>query len=145
MLSARNFNQGCATVEYTSSAILDMKLHSHPDPAGLDVAAFEQKVLADLDMPVEIGPRHRPTHFQHLFAGAGYAAGYYSYLWAEVLDADGFGAFEAAGNPFDPDVAGRLRAVLEAGDTRDPMELYEEFRGAKPATDALLRNRGLMA
>ena len=145
LLSARNFNQGFATVEYTASAVLDMALHAHPDPAGLDVAAFEREVLAGIGMPPEIGARHRPTHFQHLFAGAGYAAGYYSYLWAEVLDADGFGCFEAAGDPFDPAAAARLRRILEAGDTRDPMELYVEFRGEQPRTEALLRHRGLLA
>jgi len=145
LLSARNFNQGFATVEYTASAVLDMALHAHPDPAGLDVAAFEREVLAGIGMPPEIGARHRPAHFQHLFAGAGYAAGYYSYLWAEVLDADGFGCFEEAGDPFDPALAGRLRRILEAGDTRDPMELYVEFRGEQPRTEALLRHRGLLA
>ena len=145
LLSARNFNQGFATVEYTASAVLDMALHAHPAPAGLDVAAFEREVLAGIGMPPEIGARHRPAHFQHLFAGAGYAAGYYSYLWAEVLDADGFGCFEAAGDPFDPAVAARLRRILEAGDTRDPMELYVEFRGEQPRTEALLRHRGLLA
>ncbi len=145
LLAARTFNQGCATVEYTASAILDMALHTHPDPGGLDVGAFEAQVLSDLGMPREISARHRPPHFQHLFAGAGYAAGYYSYLWAEVLDADGFGAFEAAGDVFDPAAAARLRALLEAGDTRDPMALYVAFRGAEPGTGALLRNRGLAA
>ena len=96
-------------------------------------------------MPAEIGPRHRLPHFQHLFAGASYAAGYYSYLWAEVLDADGFRCFEAAGDPFDPAVAARLRGILEAGDTQDPMQLYVAFRGEEPRTEALLRNRGLVA
>ena len=143
LLAARNFNQGFATVEYTASAVLDMELHVHPDPGGIDVGAFEREVLGRLGMPAAIGARHRPAHFQHLFAGAGYAAGYYSYLWAEVLDADGFGAFEAAGDPFDPEVALRLRRVLEAGDTEDPMALYVAFRGAAPSTAALLRHRGL--
>ena len=145
LLDARNFNQGFATVEYTASAILDMALHAHPNPAGMDLAAFERETLAGIGMPAEIAPRHRPAHFQHLFAGSGYAAGYYSYLWAEVLDADGFGCFEAAGDPFDPPLAARLRNILEAGDTRDPMELYVEFRGEQPRTEALLRHRGLLA
>ncbi len=145
LLSARNFNQGFATVEYTASAILDMALHAHPDPANFDVAAFERETLARIGMPDEIGARHRPPHFQHLFAGSGYAAGYYSYLWAEVLDADGFGCFEAAGDPFDPAVAARLRRILQAGDTEDPMSLYVAFRGSEPNTEALLRHRGLVA
>jgi len=145
LLAARTFNQGFATVEYTASAMLDMALHALPDPAGLDVAAFEAEFLAGIGMPAEIGPRHRPAHFQHLFAGSGYAAGYYSYLWAEVLDADGFCCFEAAGDPFAPDVATRLRRILEAGDTQDPMELYVAFRGEAPNTEALLRHRGLVA
>jgi len=145
LLDARVFNQGFATVEYAASAILDMELHAHPHPADLDVAAFEREVLGRIGLPAEIGPRHCASHFQHLFAGAGYAAGYYSYLWAEVLDADGFCCFEAAGDPFDPSVAARLRRILQAGDTRDPMELYVEFRGEAPSTEALLRHRGLVA
>ena len=143
LLAARIFNQGFATIEYTASAILDMHLHTHPDPATLDIAAFELALFTRLGMPAEIGPRHRPPHFQHLFAGSGYAAGYYSYLWAEVLDADGFGAFEEAGDLYDPAVSARLRAVLSAGDTHDPMALYVAFRGQAPKTDALMRNRGL--
>ena len=145
LLAARTFNQGFATVEFLASAILDMELHVHPDPASLDIAAFEADMLERLGMPAEIGARHRPAHFQHLFAGGGYAAGYYSYLWAEVLDADGFDAFTEAGDPFDPETAARLRRVLEAGDTRDPMELYVAFRGRAPGTAALLRGRGLGA
>jgi len=145
LLDARAFNQGFATVEYAASAILDMELHAHPNPADLDVAAFERDVLSRIGLPAEVGPRHRASHFQHLFAGAGYAAGYYSYLWAEVLDADGFCCFEAAGDPFAPSVAARLRRILEAGDTQDPMELYVAFRGEAPSTEALLRHRGLVA
>jgi len=115
LLAARNFNQGCATVEYAASVVLDMRMHAHPAPAGLDIAAFEARVMAEIGMPAGIAPRHRPAHFQHLFAGAGYAAGYYSYLWSEVLDADGFECFENADDPFDPEIAARLRAVLRAG------------------------------
>ena len=90
-----------------------------------------------------MGRANRAPHFQHLFAGGGYAAGYYSYLWAELLEADGFDAFRAAGDAFDPQVAARLRAVLEAGDTRDPMELYVGFRGHAPSTAPLLAGRSL--
>lgn len=145
LLAARNFNQGFATIEYTAAAMLDMELHAHPNPAGLDVQAFEREMLERIGMPVEIGVRHRPPHFQHLFAGAGYAAGYYSYLWAEVLDADGFAAFEEAGDPFHAETAARLKTVLQSGDRADPMALYVDFRGSAPGTAALLRNRGLLA
>lgn len=144
LLAARTFNQGFATVEFLASAILDMELHLHPDPAGLDIEAFEAEVLAGLAMPAEITARHRPAHFQHLFSGGGYAAGYYSYLWAEVLDADGFDAFTEAGDPFHPGVAAGLKTILQSGDTRDPMELYVAFRGRPPETAALLRMRGLV-
>jgi peptidyl-dipeptidase Dcp len=94
-------------------------------------------------MPAEIALRHRPAHFQHLFAGAGYAAGYYAYLWAEVLDADGFAAFAEAGDPFDPNLAARLKAIYSAGDTANPMELYRGLRGRDPAIEPLLAQRGL--
>jgi peptidyl-dipeptidase Dcp len=145
LLAAQGFNQGFGTVEYTAAALIDMALHQHPAPATIDVAAFEQSFLAEIGMPAEIGIRHRPAHFQHLFAGGGYAAGYYSYLWSEVLDADGFDAFKEAGDPFDAATAARLRSLLSAGDTRDPMELYVAFRGRPPSTAALLRSRELVA
>ncbi len=145
VLAARGFNQGFGTVEYTAAALIDMALHSHPAPETIDIDAFEQAFLTRVGMPPEIGIRHRPAHFQHLFAGGGYAAGYYSYMWSEVLDADGFGAFKEAGDPFDPAAAARLRTVLSAGDTRDPMELYIAFRGRAPSTAALLESRDLAA
>jgi peptidyl-dipeptidase Dcp len=143
LLAARNFNQGFATVEYTACALLDLDLHTRPDPAGLDIAAFETEFLERIGMPPEIGLRHRPAHFQHLFAGSGYAAGYYAYLWAEVLDADGYAAFTEAGDPFDPALAAGLEAIYRAGDTADPMELYRAFRGREPAIGPLLAQRGL--
>ncbi len=145
LLAARGFNQGFGTVEYVASALIDMALHGHPDPQSIEIDAFEQEFLGRIGMPPEVGIRHRPAHFQHLFAGGGYAAGYYSYLWAEVLEADGFQAFEEAGNPFDPALAARLRRVLGAGDTQDPMQLYIGFRGRAPSTSALLRSRDLAA
>ena len=145
LLAARGFNQGFGTVEYAAAALIDMALHSHPDPGSVDIDAFEREFLGRIGMPPEIGIRHRPAHFQHLFAGGGYAAGYYSYLWSEVLDADGFQAFEDAGDPFDPALAGRLRTVLGAGDTQDPMQLYVAFRGRAPSMAALLRSRDLAA
>jgi peptidyl-dipeptidase Dcp len=143
LLAARNDGQGFATVEYVSSALIDLALHRHPDPGSLDLAAFEDAFLAEIGMPAAIGLRHRPIHFGHLFAGGGYAAGYYFYLWAEVLDADGFEAFEEAGDPFHPELAARLKAIFQAGDTADPMALYTAFRGRPPKVDALLRKRGL--
>jgi peptidyl-dipeptidase Dcp len=94
-------------------------------------------------VPKEIGLRHRLPHFQHLFAGGGYAAGYYAYLWAEVLEADGFAAFTEAGNVFDAELAARLKQIYSAGDTRDPLELYCAFRGREPTIAALLEQRGL--
>jgi peptidyl-dipeptidase Dcp len=145
LLAARTFNQGFATVEYTGSALLDLELHRDPAPETLDVARFEREFLDRIGMPQEIGLRHRPTHFQHLFAGGGYAAGYYAYLWAEVLDADGFAAFTEAGDVFDPALAARLKDIYSAGDTGDPMELYRAFRGREPTIGALLEQRGLTA
>jgi peptidyl-dipeptidase Dcp len=145
LLAAGNFNQGFATVEYTACALLDLDLHARADAAGLDIARFENEFLARIGMPPEIGLRHRPAHFQHLFAGNGYAAGYYAYLWAEVLDADGFAAFNEAGDPFDPALAARLKAIYSAGDTEDPMTLYRAFRGREPGIAPLLAQRGLVA
>jgi peptidyl-dipeptidase Dcp len=143
LFASRNFNQGFTTVEYTSCALLDLDLHAKPDPAGIDIEAFEKDFLAGIGMPEEIGLRHRPAHFQHLFAGGGYAAGYYVYMWAEVLDADGFAAFVERGDPFDPELAARLKAIYSAGDTEDPMVLYRAFRGRDPEIGALLEQRGL--
>jgi peptidyl-dipeptidase Dcp len=143
LLAARTFNEGFATVEYTASALIDLELHRSPHPDSLDPDRFEREFLTEYGVPREIGLRHRPAHFQHLFAGGGYAAGYYAYLWAEVLDADGFAAFTEAGDVFDPALATRLKSIYSAGDTRDPMELYRAFRGRDPNIAALLRQRGL--
>jgi peptidyl-dipeptidase Dcp len=143
LLAARTFNQGFATVELTGSALLDLDLHCEPSPQTLDLARFEREFLDRIGMPREVGLRHRPAHFQHLFAGGGYAAGYYAYLWAEVLEADGFSAFTEAGNVFDPELAGRLKVIYSAGDTEDPMKLYCAFRGRDPNIAALLEQRGL--
>jgi peptidyl-dipeptidase Dcp len=144
MLEARKFGQGFNTLAYTSSALLDMEIHSQTNPDNLDPEAFERDALERLGMPAEVGMMHRLPHFKHLFSG-GYAAGYYSYMWSEVLDADGFDAFKEAGDVFDPELSKRLKDIYEAGDTRDPMELYVSFRGREPKTEALLRHRGLAA
>src|SRR5271154_1323688 len=145
LLAARRFNQGWATVEYTASALVDLKLHLDPSPADVDVVAFERQELARIGMPDAIAMRHRAPHFQHIFSG-GYSAAYYSYLWSEVLDADGFEAFEEAGDIFDADVARRLHDfVYAAGGSRDYDEAYRAFRGRAPSPEALFRKRGLEA
>jgi peptidyl-dipeptidase Dcp len=145
LLAARNFNQGFATVEYTASALIDLELHSRTGVEDFDPARFEEEFVERTGVPKEIGLRHRLPHFQHLFAGGGYAAGYYAYLWAEVLDADGFAAFTEAGDPFDPTLAARLKDIYSSGDTRDAMELYRAFRGRDPRVAALLHQRALTA
>jgi peptidyl-dipeptidase Dcp len=144
LLATRTFNQGFATIEYTSCALVDLDIHALPDSNALDVTAFERKTLDALHMPEEIVMRHRLPHFQHLFSGGGYAAGYYSYMWSEVLDADAFEAFEETGNAFDPATAKRLYDfIYSAGNLRDPVEAYTAFRGRLPTVDALLKKRGL--
>jgi peptidyl-dipeptidase Dcp len=144
LLATRTYNQGFATVEYTACALVDLDLHSLPDVTALDVTEFERKDLERIAMPAEIVMRHRLPHFQHLFSGSGYAAGYYSYMWSEVLDADAFAAFEETGNAFDPATAKRLREyVYSAGNLREPAEAYKSFRGRLPTVDALLKKRGL--
>ena len=146
VLAARTFNQGFATVEYTSSALVDMELHQAPATGDVDVVAFERATLAKIGMPEAIVMRHRTPHFQHIFSGEGYAAGYYSYLWSEVLDADAFDAFEETGDVFDPATAKRLREfIYSAGNLRDPAAAYAAFRGRAPDPTALLRKRGLDA
>ena len=145
LLNARRFNQGWATVEYTASALVDLKLHLDPSPADVDVVAFERQELARIGMPDAIAMRHRAPHFQHIFSG-GYSAAYYSYLWSEVLDADGFEAFEEAGDIFDAEVAHRLHDfVYAAGGSRDYDAAYRGFRGRSPSPAALFRKRGFEA
>jgi len=144
MLRARRFNQGFETVGFTASALVDMLLHQLSDVADLEIAAFERETLAKLGMPATIAPYHHLAHFQHLFAG-GYAAGYYVYLWAEVLDADGYQAFVEAGDPFDAEVAGRLlRFIYSRGGAIDPAEAYRAFRGRDASVGPLLAKRGLV-
>jgi len=145
LLATRTYGQGFATVEYTACALVDLDLHGLRDTAALDFSEFERRDLERIHMPAEIVMRHRLPHFQHLFSGGGYAAGYYSYMWSEVLDADAFEAFEETGNAFDPATAKRLRDVIySAGNLRDPAEAYTAFRGRLPSVDALLKKRGLV-
>ena len=145
LIAARNFNRGFATVEYVACALVDLDFHSLDAAAAeeIDSTKFEDKALARIGMPDEIAMRHRPPHFSHIFSGGGYAAGYYSYMWSEVLDADAFEAFEETGDIFDPATAKRLHDfVYAAGGSRDPAEAYKAFRGRLPSADALLRKRG---
>ena len=145
VVAARRFNQGFLTVEYCASAFVDLALHRQSDPKpDADVVALEDAELEAHAMPETIAARHRTPHFQHIFSSDGYSAGYYSYLWSEVLDADGFEAFVEAGDVFDAEVARRLKDfVYSGGDTRDPAEAYRLFRGRDPRPEALLVKRGL--
>jgi peptidyl-dipeptidase Dcp len=141
--AARRYAQAFATVEFTASAFVDMAVHSLADPGEIDVSAFQAAELAKIEMPGTIAPRHAAPHFQHIFSGEGYSAGYYSYLWSEVLDADGFEAFAETGDVFDPALAARLKQyVYSAGNSRAPEEAYAAFRGRAPRPEALLRKRG---
>ena len=141
---ASTHNQGFATTELAGAALLDLYWNSTNFDSDVDVAAFEAKVAKELKMPKEVQFRYRSTYFKHIFGSDGYAAGYYTYLWAEVLDADGFELFKEKGI-FDPATAYAFRInVLEARGSEDPMKLYINFRGQAPNPDALLRNRGLL-
>jgi len=143
MLAASTFDAGFRTVEFTSSALVDMAYHSQKD-APADPRKFEAETLKKLGMPSAIVMRHRTPHFGHVFAGDGYSAGYYSYMWSEVLDADAFSAFEETGDPFNPDLAARLKNhIYASGGTADPEALYTAFRGKMPTPDAMMGKRGL--
>jgi peptidyl-dipeptidase Dcp len=144
--AARRFGQAYETVRYVGSTLTDMAAHALPaDRLPDDPVAFEAQVLAARGLPPGLGVNHRFTHFQHLFSGSGYAAGYYYYLWAEVLDADAFTAFEEAGDPFDAGIAARLlRHVYAAGDSVEPGTTYAAFRGRPPRIEAMLKKRGLL-
>lgn len=140
--NAATFNQGYATVEYLSSALVDMALHNRAQPV-TDVDAFERETLTSLGMPREIAMRHRLPQFGHLFSSDAYSAGYYSYLWSEVMDADTWEMFESTGNVFDPAVAAGMRNIILApGNTTDRADAYRQFRGRDPDVNALLRVRG---
>jgi peptidyl-dipeptidase Dcp len=144
MLAARTFGAGFATVEFTASALIDMAYHARSD-APAEPLQFEAETLEKLHMPDTIAMRHRTPHFGHVFSGDGYSAGYYSYMWSEVLDADAFAAFEETGDPFNPALAERLRKnIYAAGGSKDPEELYTAFRGKMPSPEAMMVKRGLV-
>lgn len=141
ILNQKTFNQGFMTTELLAAAILDMNLHNLTDTKGLDVVAYEKEAMGKLGLIPEIDPRYRVTYFTHIIGG--YAAGYYGYLWANVLDNDAFEAFKEHGI-FDKETADLFRTnVLERGDSEDPMTLYKKFRGAEPQLDPMLKNRGM--
>lgn len=142
--AARQFGQGYETVRYTASAIVDMAAHESPEPID-DIVAFEARVMQERGLPAAVGMNHRLPHFQHLFAGSSYAAGYYVYLWAEVLDADAYDAFVEAGDPFDRATAERLlRCIYSRGDSVEPAAAYRAFRGRDAILDPMLKDRGLI-
>ena len=139
---AESFNQGFATVEYLSSALVDMAMHTRPDGVA-DPDAFERETLTSLGMPRELVMRHRLPQFNHLFSSDAYSAGYYSYLWSETMDADTFAAFEEAGSPWDKATADRFaKVLLSTGNETDRAEAYRQFRGRDPDVTALLKRRG---
>lgn len=143
--AASTHNQGFTTTELAGAALLDLQWGKLTDTENIDIEAFEQEVARKLNMPEEVQYRYRSPYFKHVFGSDGYAAGYYTYLWAEVLDADGFELFKEKGI-FDPATAKAFKEnILEMGGSDDPMELYVKFRGKKPTPEALLRNRGLIS
>ena len=142
---SRQFDQAWATVQYTGPALIDMALHALPNGTAVDIAAFEAEQCAKLGVPADIGLRHGLSHFQHLFSGSSYAAGYYVYMWAEVLEADGFAAFTETGNPFDAATAERLlRTIYSSGNRQNPADAYRAFRGRDPQVQPMLKKRGLL-
>ncbi len=144
--AARKFNVGFDAVSSTSSGLLDMQLHQKTDFDSFNIHTFEAEALKNIGMPAPLFMRHRLPHFSHLFAGDSYAAGYYVYLWAEVLDADAFDAFEEANDIFSPAVAARLlKNIYSGGATQLPMQAYEAFRGRAPTSTPMLRKKGLLA
>jgi peptidyl-dipeptidase Dcp len=142
LIGAQTYDMGHSTVEYLASALVDLAFHDGPAP--IDPMAKQAQILADLDMPPAIVMRHATPHFAHVFAGDGYASGYYSYMWSEVMDADAFEAFEEVKNPFDRDRAQALEThILSKGGSAEAGDLYTAFRGRLPGVDALLKGRGL--
>ena len=144
LVKAGKFNQGFTTVEYLAASFLDMDYHTITQPQDIDVNSFQTKSMDKIGLIGEIIPRYKSTYFAHIFSG-GYSSGYYSYIWAEVLDADAFEAYKEAGNIFDQTVATAFRTqILERGGTDEAMNLYVNFRGKEPGIEPLLKNRGLL-
>ena len=144
MIKAGKYGQGFATTEYVAASLLDMDYHVLKEiPQDFDIEKFEAKMMGDRGLISQIPPRYRTTYFGHTMEG-GYTAGYYSYMWAEVLDADAFEAYKETGDIFNQEVAQKFRQyVLTPGGIDDAMDMYVNFRGKKPSIDPLLKNRGL--
>jgi len=144
IVAAKKFNQGFETVEYLSASILDMDYHVLASTEGLDIDKFESENMKKIGLPEEIIPRYKSTYFNHIWGG-GYAAGYYSYIWAEVLDADAFNAFIESGDIFNKEIATSFREnVISRGGTDDAMKMYLKFRGKEASIEPLLKKRGLV-
>ena len=147
VLAAQKHNVGFETVEFTSSALVDLAFHrlGRDEAAEIDPIAFQARELERIGMPSSIVMRHATPHFAHVFSGDGYSAGYYSYMWSEVMDADAFAAFEETGDAFDGETARKLHEhIYSAGGSREPEALYQAFRGRMPTPDAMLEKRGLL-
>ena len=140
--AAGKHNMGFMTTELAGAALLDLNWGKVTSADSIDVDAFEASVSKKLGMPRELTYRYRSPYFKHIFGDEGYASGYYTYLWAEVFDADAYDLFARQG-AFNPELAGRIKTILSSGNSEDPMKLYENFSGRKPSADALLRQRGL--
>jgi len=140
---AGKFNIGFTTVEFLAAAILDMEYHTINEASEPDIRTYEKSVLDKYGLIPEIKPRYRSTYFNHIWS-SGYAAGYYSYYWSEMLDADAFQAFKETGDIFNREVAAKFEnEILSRGGSRDPLDMYIAFRGKEPGIEALLENRGL--
>ena len=143
IVNAEQFNQGFDTIEYLAASLLDMDWHTITDVNERDAIKFENDALTKHGLIPEIESRYKSTNFQHIFVDDGYAAGYYSYIWAAVLDADAFEAFKEKNDVFDKATAKAFRNLLQKAGSDDPIVLYKKFRGREPKVDALLNKRGL--
>jgi peptidyl-dipeptidase Dcp len=145
IIESAKFNQGFNAVEFCASALIDMKIHQETEIEALELNKFETEQLSLIGMPDSVVMRHRLSHFSHIFSGDGYSAGYYSYLWAETLDADAFEAFKETSDIFNTEVSQKLKKhIYAAGGAQDPFETYIKFRGRMPTTEPLLRQKGFL-
>ena len=142
IMAAQTYGQGFINTELLAASLLDMNYHTVASPTKIELPAFEDNYLNSIGLIPEIISRYKSPYFAHIFT-TGYSAGYYSYTWTAVLDADAFEAFRESGDLFNPELAKKFRHLLESGNTTDLMGLYRDFRGKDPSIKPLLRNRGL--